>query len=244
MTRASFRPLAAWPRVVGHRGAAALAPENTLAGMHMAARAGARAVELDLRLAADGAVVVLHDATLERTTDGCGLARRLNLAAIRAADAGAWFGPAFAGEPVPLLSEALALARDLGLAVNLELKADRGMAVATGRAVAAALKRSRSRPKLLLSSFSPRCLAAAGEFPRALIVGRGTARAWIKTARALDAQAVHVRYALLDRVSIAALHEAGLAVGAYTVNAKPRAKMLFGLGVDYVFTDDPRRIRA
>jgi glycerophosphoryl diester phosphodiesterase len=238
------RDMTLLPPVVGHRGAAALAPENTLAGLRAASAAGARAAELDVRLTADAAIVVLHDPTLERTTDGRGRVSRLELASIRILDAGRWFGAEFAGERVPLLAEALALARELGLAVNLELKADRGLAQATGAAVAAALARERALPKLLLSSFSMRCLAAAGPWPRALIVGRGYRSAWLRTARSLSAKALHVRHELLDEGTIAAVHAAGFSVGAYTVNAPARATALFGWGVDYVFSDDPGRLLA
>jgi glycerophosphoryl diester phosphodiesterase len=246
MSRAQPWPRPRFPRIVGHRGAAALAPENTLAGMSAAAASGARAVELDLRLTADGAIVVLHDATLDRTTDGRGLVRRATLEEIRTLDAGRGFGREFAGERVPVLAEVLALARKLGLALALELKADRGLAVATGRAVAQALVSRRALPVVRLSGFSPRCLAAARAvapaIPRALTVARGAPEGWIRAARALDAGALDVAHSLLTARAVARLHDAGLAVGAYTVNDPARAKALYAFGVDYVYSDDPGRI--
>src|SRR5207253_1840078 len=88
-------------RVVGHRGAALRAPENTLAGFREAARLGAGWVELDVMLTQDGVPVVIHDETLERTTSGCGRVERTPWSALADADAGSWFAPAYAGERVP-----------------------------------------------------------------------------------------------------------------------------------------------
>src|SRR5947199_1375723 len=103
------------PPVIGHRGAAAYAPENTLAGLRRARALGCEWVEFDVRLTGDGALVLCHDARLDRTTDGSGLISAMTLAAIRDRDAGVRFGAEFAGERVPTLGEALDLAADIGL---------------------------------------------------------------------------------------------------------------------------------
>jgi glycerophosphoryl diester phosphodiesterase len=136
-------PCPALPPVVGHRGAAAHAPENTLAGLRAAKALGCRWVEFDVRLTADGALILCHDSRLDRTTDRTGRIAALPLAAFRGADAGIRFGARFAGEPIPTLDEALSLARELGLGVNIEIKADRGLAAATAVAVAACLGQAR-----------------------------------------------------------------------------------------------------
>ena len=107
------------PPVIGHRGAAGSAPENTVAGFRKAKALGCRWVEFDVRLTADDEPVVLHDDRLARTTDGRGRVSGLRLAAIRRCDAGAWFHPSFAGERVPRLEEALAVIWDLGLGANI-----------------------------------------------------------------------------------------------------------------------------
>src|SRR5438094_7725558 len=100
--------------VIGHRGAAEHAPENTLAGLRRAKQLGCAWVEFDVRLTGDGALVLCHDGRLERTTTGRGRLSAQSLGAIRRCDAGSWFAPEFAGEIVPTLDEALLLAAKLG----------------------------------------------------------------------------------------------------------------------------------
>lgn len=97
------------PLVIAHRGANLLAPENTLAAFRLAAQLGAQAVEFDVQLSRDGEVVVIHDAELERTTDGRGSVATSTAAELRRLDAGSWFGPQYANERIPLLREVLEL---------------------------------------------------------------------------------------------------------------------------------------
>jgi glycerophosphoryl diester phosphodiesterase len=112
------------PWIIGHRGAPLEAPENTLASFERALELGAKAIELDVRLCADGEVVVIHDPTLDRTTSGSGPVESCPLQALRSLDAGSWFSPRFGGEQVPLLEEALELTRDRAvLAVELKEEA-------------------------------------------------------------------------------------------------------------------------
>ena len=241
------------PRVIGHRGAASHAPENTLASIRRAAELGLRAIEIDVRLDADRSCVIMHDATLRRTTHERGRVARTPTANLRRLDAGGWFDPAFAGELVPLMEEALALARSLDLCVVLELKADIGMADITGRTVAGELLRldaigviAADSPRLVLCSFSRRCLAAARSIapsvPRTLTVRHGGPKRWIKAAQSLGATSLNVKYRLLAATKVAALHNVGLGVGAYTVNDPARAADLYRIGVGYVFSAAPDRI--
>ena len=123
------------PRVIAHRGLSARAPENTLAAFRAAAGAGVPWVECDVQLTADGHAVLLHDETLDRTTDGTGRLADTPLAGLRGLDAGGWFDAAFAGESIPALSEALDLLAALGLGVNLEIKSGPGRGPEAARAV-------------------------------------------------------------------------------------------------------------
>jgi hypothetical protein len=125
-----------WPRVLAHRCGGALAPENTLAGLEAAVRIGCRGVEFDIMLAADGVPVLIHDETLERTTDGHGRVAETSWEVLRRLDAGGWFGERFAGEPLPTLQEAATRCIELGLAVNLEIKPASGFEAETGRVAA------------------------------------------------------------------------------------------------------------
>jgi glycerophosphoryl diester phosphodiesterase len=250
--------LAPLPGIIGHRGAAARAPENTLAGLRRASELGCRCVEFDVRLTADGAPVLCHDATLDRTTSGHGKVSAQTLAAIRRCDAGAWFAPEFAGEKVPTLDEALSLAAELGLGVNLEIKSDRGREYATAAAVAAALQRQAGQrqagqrqagrrqaddaPALLASSFLSAALAALGalapHIPRGVLFRRVPSD-WAAIAARLDCALIGADHRRLRRGRVAEIRAAGYQLAAYTVNDPVRARLLFGWGVTSVFSDAP-----
>ena len=235
------------PPVIGHRGAAASAPENTLAGFRRAKALACPWVEFDVRLTADGEPIVLHDARLDRTTDGSGKAGKLMLAAIRRHDAGIWFAPGFAGERVPVLAEAIGVLAELGLGANFEIKADRGRE----RETAAVATRTIARlwpahlPPPLISSFLPEAVMAARDAAPQLARGilfRGIPRRWRDVAKALDCTTVHADQTRLRAVVVAEINAAGYPVLAYTVNDPARARMLFDWGVRSVFSDVPERI--
>jgi glycerophosphoryl diester phosphodiesterase len=237
-------PVRAFPiraRVIGHRGAAALAPENTLAGLRRAAELGLAWVEIDLRLTADGAPVLLHDATLRRTAGARTALVRLSRARLAGLDAGSWFAPGFADESVPDLSQALALAGELGLGLNLEIKAPRGRGGETMAAVLDVLTRSRADPgRILLSSFDRAALrrAAGGLWPLGVLMGRPPSD-WRRFAAGIGAVSLHCDHRRLDARWTARLRDSGLPVLAYTVNDRRRAETLFAWGVTAVITDRP-----
>jgi glycerophosphoryl diester phosphodiesterase len=240
VTKATCPPLS---RVIGHRGAAARAPENTLAGFRQAKELGCTAIEFDVRLTADGVPVLCHDPTLDRTITGRGKVSAQPLAAVRECDAGIRFDRAFAGERVPTLEEAQLLAAELGLVSNIEIKAERGREYATAAAVAATLARLRSRiGPVLVSSFLPDAIAAiralAPDVPRALLF-RVIPRGWAQMALQLGCAAIGADHRRLRPSRIAAIRAAGYPLLAYTVNEAARARLLFGWGVTSVFSDAP-----
>ncbi len=226
------------PPVIGHRGAAGLAPENTLAGFRRAAASGCRMVEFDVRLSADGVPVVIHDDDLARTTDGTGPVAARTVAALRRLDAGAWFAPAFAGERIPTLGEALSACAALGLGVNIEVK---GGGETAGPAIAVA-KASwpADLPPPLISSFDDTALAVAAErapdWPRGLLV-EVVPKDWRRRAEISGCAAVHVDAAALEVEAVAGIRGAGYAVLAYTIADRARAEILWSQGVVSVFTD-------
>ena len=233
----------ALPPVIGHRGAAAHAPENTLAGFREAKALGCTWVEFDVRLTADGALVVCHDDKLDRTTSGRGRISKLPLAALRAFDAGRWFCARFAGEHLPTPDEALILCRALGLGANVEIKAERGRASATAAAVADCLDRlADALPPVLISSFLPDAIAAAAEhvpeIPRGML-WRKLPRGWRQIAANLDCATIHLGQADLTQAVAAQVRAAGYPLLVYTVNDPARARQLFGWGVTSVFSDAP-----
>jgi len=236
-----------WPRIIGHRGAALSAPENTLAGFCMAAALDVAWVEFDVRLTRDGRCILLHDDTLDRTTTGHGPAATLSFDEIRRCDAGGWFGPDFAGQVVPSLEETIDLLRELKLGAVIELKPAPGAEAATGRAAAelVAKRWPSDLPAPVLSSFKPPALAAARdvapELERGLLVG-SLPRDWRRQVEQFGCTMLHADQRKLDQATAAMAREAGLPLFAYTVNLAERAKELFAWGVSAVFSDCPDRV--
>jgi glycerophosphoryl diester phosphodiesterase len=237
------------PPVIGHRGAAASAPENTLAGMRAAHRLGARWVEFDVRLTADAQCIVLHDDTVNRTSDGSGAAALLSFAALRRYDAGGWFDKRFAGERIPSFAEVIDLLAELGLGANVEIKPAAGQEAETARAAVGELQRNwpAHLPPPLLSSFSPVALAAAHDAAPAIARGYLFGRLpgdWRAEVERLGCATVHCDERRLDQVTARAVIAAGYPLLAYTVNRPARARELLGWGLSAVFTDCPDRIIA
>ena len=196
-----------------------------------------------MRLTGDGALVLCHDSRLERTTTGHGRVAAQPLAAIRQCDAGSWFHPDFADEVVPTLDEALTLAGELDLAINIEIKADPGRAPPTAAAVATALRRPSGRlPTVLVSSFLTPALAAlreiAPEIPRGLLL-RVVPRGWRTLAARLGCATINTDHRRLNPRLVREIRGDGYPLLAYTVNDPRRARALFDWGVTSVFSDVP-----
>ena len=237
----------ALPRVIGHRGAAGHAPENTLAGFRAAARLGAAGVEFDVKLTRDGELVLFHDDTLERTTDGRGRVADHSLEEIRALDAGIRFAPEFRDERVPTLGLAIGLAVELGLSVNIEIKPSSAQETETGWALGRVLARDwpAGVGPPLVTSFRPAALealrAAAPWLPRGLLIWERPPD-WLATAQRLGCRVLNASHQHLDRNLVLAAKAAGLRIGSYTVNDAGRAAEIAAWGVDWVITDVPDRI--
>lgn len=199
------------------------------------------AVEFDVMLTADGVPILMHDETLRRTTDGGGRVSDLDGAALSCLDAGGRFHPAWAGEPVPCLADALALCSALGLAANVEIKPATGHEAETGRIVAQSVPRSwPSSLALLFSSFSGKALAAAAEtgcpWPRALLVD-DIPGDWRSRLEALGCTALHANAARLGQSRAEEVLSAGVPIAAYTVNSPAEAERCLALGITALFTD-------
>lgn len=237
------------PRVIGHRGAAATAPENTLASLREAKRLGAGGVEFDVKLTADGVPVLFHDDTLERTTGGCGPLAAKPFVDISRLDAGLWFGPQWRETAVPLFEDALRLVVELDLGVNVEIKPCRGREVETAEVVVATIERCwpPMRPKPLLSSFAVASLAAAQraapDLPRGLLIWEKPAD-WLAQARGLACVSIHCADEYITPDWAAEIKAAGFSLAVYTVNDPVRARILLGWGADALITDRPDVIAA
>lgn len=232
------------PAVVGHRGAAAAAPENTLESLRLAAEQGAAMVEFDVKLTADGTLILMHDDELDRTTTGHGAVAATALADIRGLDAGGWFADSWHGAGVPTLEEAIGLLEECGLNANIEIKPCPGREVETAAAVVACLRRHwpEGRPRPLLSSFARDSLAAARdgapEIPRGLLLW-GKPADWSVAARSLDCASVHCAAEDMTPEWAAEIGRLGYGLAVYTVNDPALAARLRGWGVDSIITDDP-----
>ena len=231
-----------YPRWIAHRGAGKLAPENTLAAFRLGAHHGYRMFECDAKLSADGEVFLMHDATLERTTNGQGVGGELDWHALSQLDAGGWHSRDHAGEPLPRLEALARFCLANGHHLNIEIKPTPGTERHTGEVVAreaARLWAGQSVPPLL-TSFKPDALAgaqtAAPDLPRGLLL-ETLWNGWFEQAQALGCVAVVCNYALWDASTVARVHSAGMRALSYTVNDESVARHLIALGTDGIITD-------
>lgn len=233
------------PRIVGHRGAKANAPENTLVAIRRAHEEGAAWIEFDAKLTKDNAVVLMHDETLDRTSNGKGPVAEATLAEIKKLDAGAWFGPAFKGETIPTLEEAMALMASLGMGFNIEIKPCPGREAETAERACASVLAHWRGPTPIVSSFKRASLAAAQatapSLPRGYLAEE-LGRSWRTEAEALGCIAIHPGWKLLTRQLVRDIKEAGMKALVWTVNEPERARELVAWGVDSIITDRPADI--
>ncbi len=227
--------------VWAHRGASALAPENTLAAFRVAEAAGAAGLELDVQLSRDGVPVVLHDATVERTSDGRGPVAELPLAELRQFDAGSWFSTAFAGEKIPTLQEILVWGGSR-LRFNIEIKDS-----AAGQAVLD-LSRLYRQASIVVSSFDHdllrRLRRRAPQLPLAFLWEQPDWLNAVERAAACAAESFNPRYDCLSADLVAACHHRGMAVYPWTVDKDEDFEECRRLAVDGIFCNDPAQILA
>lgn len=226
---------------IGHRGFAARAPENTLASFRLALETGVDAVECDVRLTADGVPVLLHDPTLDRTTDGHGPVEAYTFDEVRRLDAGGWKDSAHRGERIPTIEELLALVRGRATCC-IELKAP-----GTPRPVIDAVRAAGMAEAVILFSFYPELLAEAAvlapEIARlhlfaALPSDTPVPDVWWAGVHAVGATYVGVNKEALTADRVAAFHAAGVRVFSYTVNDEPSMRALLAMGVEGIISDE------
>ena len=231
-----------YPFWIAHRGAGKLAPENTLAAFRLGAQHGYRMAECDVKLSADGVPFLLHDATLERTTNGRGVAGERPWAELTQLDAGSWHSRAYAGEPLPTFANLARFCLANGLQLDVEIKPTPGQEAVTGRVVAEAAARCWQGADVppLLTSFRPEALQTAAEaapaLPRGLLLD-ALWEGWQARAAQLGCRAIVCHHALWDAALVAQAHASGLRALSYTVNDEWAAERLVALGTDGVVTD-------
>jgi glycerophosphoryl diester phosphodiesterase len=231
------------PSIIAHRGDKAHAPENTLSAFRMAQARGADAIEFDVKLTADGQVIVLHDQTVDRTTNGIGNVARMTLAAVRDLDAGVQFPGQFPGEKIPTLEEVFETV-GCQLHMNVELTNYSTPGDALVSKVAALVKKCRVEDHVLFSSFFPRNLRLVADYlpqvPRGLLTWPGLMGLWGRTfGWRGDYSALHPYYENVTAGFVTLLHAAGKVLNVWTVDRQEDLKRMIGFGVDGIITDDP-----
>ncbi len=238
------------PRVIAHRGWSGVAPENTPAAFRRALELDIDMIELDVLVSRDGELVVIHDATVDRTTDGTGAVADLSLAELRALDAGSWFAPEYAAERVPLLREVFDLVGTT-VAINVEIKEEAVCDEVAGgitERVIDAVHAAGAGDRVVLSSFDMRALRQARE------IDPGLARAalWDSTAALpadpltlvddVGASVLHADWAGATEEVVEACRARGVPVAVYTVDDIDDMRAAVARGVDGVFTNWPDRL--
>jgi glycerophosphoryl diester phosphodiesterase len=231
-----------YPLWIAHRGAGKLAPENTLAAFRLGAQYGYRMFECDVKLSIDGVAFLLHDALLERTTNGHGVGGEKTWEHLKLLDAGVWHSSIFEGEPLPSLTEIAQFCVTNGYCLNIEIKPTPGTELLTGDLVAREAARLWDDADIapLITSFSPDALAAAKKaalhLPRGLLL-HTLWSGWEEVATELECSAVVFNYELLNQDLVSQVHSAGWRCLAYTVNAQDIADQLKNWQIDGLITD-------
>lgn len=232
-----------YPTLFAHRGGGALAPENTLAAMKMGVAHSYAAVEFDVKLSADSVAILMHDSTLERTTNGSGLVAQKTITELLTLDAGAWHSEQYRGERIPRLSAVSKYLHAQGMMANVEIKPCAGREIDTGRMVGELCEELwRDRlVKPLMTSFSVEALraarAAAPDAPMGLLV-KAPNEQDLALLTQLSATSIHCDHEHITADLVRFFHQHGYRVMTYTVNEPIRVETLLAMGVDGIFTDN------
>ena len=231
--------------VIAHRGASGNAPENTMAAFRKAVALGATFIETDLHLSRDARFVAMHDATLNRTTNGHGAVHDMTLAELRKLDAGSWFGSEFVGERIPTLDEILEFSKKNDVVFYLEMKP----AGSWGgeHALIGALRESGEIPRAVVISFDTSIVLSLRKIEPTLMTGLlfdGQVEKPIQKAVEIGARQLAVRGDLVTPALIAEARKNDLQVVCWTVNHPAHMRMLIAAGVDGIMSDYPERLVA
>jgi glycerophosphoryl diester phosphodiesterase len=235
------------PNVIGHRGACAYAPENTMASFTKSIQLGVKWVEFDVMLAACGEVVVFHDDTLERTTNGHGELHRFPYSYLRSLDAGAWFNPIFSEEKIPTLRQVIDFLNQFNISANVEIKAYPGQEERLVKRVLHEMRADlmRANHRFLFSSFSPEALELLRFYGADLQLGvllHEWEDGWQKRCRQLNCQTININHEIMTPDAAKEVRAMAKPILCYTVNDLARAMELHKMGVDAVFSDIPDRV--
>lgn len=234
------------PKIIGHRGAAGLAPENTLASIKKAFVAGLSYVEVDVKTSKDNIPVLLHDDNLDRTTNGSGLCNNFNYNELLKLDAGSWFSNKYKNEKILSLSQCFDYLYKNNMNVDIELKPNKGKEIENILSIKNLVKVKNNIPKYFLSSFNVKSLEHAekelNSIPRCLLIDKNsilTKNDIIDLCYKFKCFCVGLEINIINIEVVNFLKRQNLKVVVFTVNKKNLAKNIFSLGVDSIFTDRP-----
>ena len=239
MTKTEKRPL-----IIAHRGSKGEAPENTLASFALALQQHCDAIELDIHLSRDGVPVVIHDDTVDRTTNGTGKVESMTVDELQALDAGSWFDPRYAGEQIPTLAEVFELVPP-SIMINVEIKGISG-----GRTEQELLKLLKAYDRIesvVVSSFDHKCLRRLKQADPRIQIGllysaNFVDHVAVAKLTGIPVYSLHPQADLIAPEDIAAAHEAGLQIYPFTINREEHMKLGIQVGLDGIITDYPARL--
>lgn len=223
-----------------HRGASAEAPENTFAAFALAIEQGARMIELDVRLSRDGVPVVIHDATLTRTTNGQGEVETLPASTLLSADAGAWFDARFRGERIPRLADVISFVRTHGVQLDIEMKLGDGPYHGLCEAVAAVLSETAFHDGCFVSSFHHEALDGLARLDPRVAIARLYARDVPTDTQLAEVPSVAVQHLLVDAALVDRVHAGGGRIHVWTVDDPADMRRMRDMGVDTIMSNRPR----
>lgn len=231
--------------VFAHRGASGNFPENTLSSFREAARLPIYGVEFDVHMTADGELVVIHDESIDRTSNGHGYVKDMTLDELKLYDYGSWFAPEFAGETIPTLDEVLDIFAQTEHKLNIELKSDIFPYEGMVEKVLAIISDRQIESRVILSSFDHGAIQMAKQLAPQIETGALFMEVLVNPLdylQNLPADALHLFFPTAVRPSLREVYEAGVPVRTFTVNDENYAQMLKHSGVESIFTDYPEKM--
>lgn len=233
--------------IFAHRGYSAKYPENTLAAFKAAGKLPIAGVELDVHLTKDHQIVVIHDETINRTSNGTGFVKDMTLKELRQFDFGSWFSSEFQGEKIPTLTEVLEVFKDTNHTINIELKSDVFVYGELEELVLQEVEKFHLKDRVIISSFDHEALRRVSELAPDIEIAPLFFHSILNILPycfSFPANALHVSYNAVMRGPFLEAIRAGIPVRVYTINKKEQAGILQNLGVDGIFTDHPEEMYA